>query len=103
MTPVFTLTDPLPWIVVALAVWRISNLFVNEAGPWHMFTNVRRKFGVKHDEYDTPVAWPDGSVFECLWCFSLWVALLLAIVPWWFSTPFALSAVAVVVHKYVKG
>jgi hypothetical protein len=102
MISVFLQVEWLPYVVVALAVWRVSNMVLFETGPWFVFTRLRSWLGVHHDEDGIPEAWPVGSVLECLWCFSVWVALVLAIVPWWFSLPFALSAAAVLIGKWVE-
>jgi hypothetical protein len=54
----------------ALAVWRISHLFHAEDGPGDVFVRLRRLAG-------TGFA---GTLLDCFYCLSLWVAAPLA---WW--------------------
>jgi hypothetical protein len=58
------------WLVVmSLAVWRITHLLQAEDGPWDIVVLLRRRLG------DT--FW--GSLFDCFYCLSLWVALPFAL------------------------
>lgn len=100
MTPTASRLMWLPSLIAALATWRLSHLFMYEAGPWGSVQKLRAYFGVRHDPDGTPVAWPDGSVFECFLCFSVWVGLLSAASPSWLLRPFALSACAILVNKW---
>lgn len=88
-------------IVTGLATWRISHMLVNERGPFDSLTTVRELFGIKHDWYGKPVSWPDNSIFECVWCLSVWVGCVIAALPKRLSVPFALSGVAVILEKYL--
>ena len=54
--------------------------------------------GVRHDTEGEPIAWPDGSVFGCLWCLSCWVGLLVLFLPTIVLLPFALSCVAILIE-----
>jgi hypothetical protein len=57
------------WLVIGiLVVWRITHLFYGEDGPWDVFTWLRRSVGEGF--------W--GSLLDCFYCLSLWVALPLA-------------------------
>lgn len=84
------------YIILALAVWRISSLLTNdsERGPWDLLT----EFRWRAREY--------SGAFECVWCMSIWVAIIAAIAYWtiplyttWFCLPFALSAGAIIVDR----
>lgn len=57
------------WLVIGiLAVWRITHLLYGEDGPWNAFVRLRRAVGEGF--------W--GSLLDCFYCLSLWVALPLA-------------------------
>ena len=47
-------------ILLSLAVWRITALFVYDDGPWGIFVRLR----------DTI-----GGPLTCFWCASVWVSL----------------------------
>jgi hypothetical protein len=57
------------WLMIGvLVVWRIVHLFYGEDGPWNVFVRLRRAAGEGF--------W--GSLLDCFYCLSLWVALPLA-------------------------
>lgn len=57
------------WLVIGiLVVWRIAHLFYGEDGPWDVFVGLRRAAGEGF--------W--GSLLDCFYCLSLWIALPLA-------------------------
>lgn len=100
-------------LIYGLAVWRVSSLLVSEDGPFKAFRRLRELFGIQHDAEGHVYLIPDTSIaklFSCLWCASVWVSaawlLLLTILPvycMWLSVWLALSAVAIVVEKWVRG
>jgi hypothetical protein len=54
------------WLVLAmLAVWRITHLLNAEDGPWKIFVHLRKFAGNGF--------W--GSLMDCFYCLSLWIAL----------------------------
>ena len=84
-------------IVKALAVWRISNLLVDEDGPYDIARKIRAIANDKNQQL--------GAMLDCLWCTSVWVALFVTFIPYdWIVIlmPFALSAGALYVNKLVK-
>jgi hypothetical protein len=96
-------------IVVALGVWRISSLLVNEDGPAYIFGKLRTRVGIRFNHYSQPYAENDlAELFLCVWCLSVWVGLVMAIL-WiisptltlYLSLPFAFSTVAIIVEKIV--
>ena len=57
------------WLALGiLAVWRISHLLTAEDGPWNLLVRLRRLAG--------DGVW--GSLLDCFYCLSLWVAAPLA-------------------------
>lgn len=69
-----------------------------EDGPWLLFRRIRAYSGVGHDEEGNPIA-PYGSIFACLGCLSVWVALLLWFLPRGVSAILAVSTVAILVQN----
>lgn len=99
-------------LILGFATWRISNLLVLEKGPFNVFVRIRELAGIIHDTQGEPYQYPDNFLAEllsCVWCTSVWVGTAWAI-AWllWpevtvkVSVPFALSAIAIVIDKYLK-
>lgn len=96
------------YLILALATWRLSNLLVNEDGPWQMFTRLRTLAGVRYNGEDFQLEAPTmlAGAFACIWCMSVWVGLFwwalwnawpsLAL---WTTTPLAFSAAAILVDR----
>lgn len=97
--------------ILTLAVWRISNLFVNEDGPFVLFAELRRLVGVTHDFESEPIASNElAKLLTCVFCFSIWLGLAVAVAyyfypvhTYWVCLPFALSAGAIAVDRWVNG
>lgn len=71
-------------LLFVLAIWRISKLLMVDDGPFDIFTRVRTHLGVYDlDIHYPPVGDPEplpktsiGRLFFCIYCVSLWVAIL---------------------------
>lgn len=77
-------------IRLTLATWRLSSLLVQEAGPANVFGRLRDNT-------------PHGGALDCLWCASVWVALLVLIlnrVAPWLVDALAISAAAIAVDRW---
>lgn len=98
------------FLILVLAVWRISSLLVNEDGPFAIFAELRRVVGVRYDAYNEAQSNNViGQVFSCLWCASFWIGLIVMIAFYYFPAqtvlvclPFALSAGAILVNKWTQ-
>lgn len=69
-------------LILGLATWRISSLFVYEDGPWFIFLNIRKWAGLQYDDLGRLAASKENllaGALSCLWCFSIWVALVFAV------------------------
>jgi len=96
-------------IVYILAVWRLTSLLVNEAGPCDLFRRVRCFVGVRYDDVNQPYGLNVlAEAFLCVWCLSVWVGLGVAIahyliptVTFWVTLPLALSAGAVIISEVI--
>lgn len=101
------------FVILSLAIWRISNMLVAEDGPWLVFEHLRLKLGLLPPaapgwtrETDPPGRMP-GTLLACVWCMSVWISLVyFAIFAIWpalgmvLSIPFALSAAACLVDRW---
>lgn len=90
------------WIVFSFAVWRLSNLLVNEEGPFSMFLRLRLMIGIHYihsgsgDKLSRVEVLEEmqandlvfcqtyfsnefAKLFSCVWCLSVWVGLLFAL------------------------
>lgn len=97
-----------PFVILALASWRIASLLVDEAGPLDVFEKLRVVVGIKYDEKNEPYASNELSKqFMCIWCMSLYVAILLCCIFYlfnWFMfvlVPFAIGAIAMLCDKHL--
>lgn len=65
------------WLTLAiLATWRITHFLQAEDGPWEVVVRLRRKMGEGF--------W--GSLMDCFYCLSVWIAVPLALwlgESWW--------------------
>src|SRR5438874_9288875 len=58
------------WFVVGtLCVWRISHLLYAEDGPWNVMVCLRKRAGAGF--------W--GSLLDCFYCLTLWIAIPFAL------------------------
>lgn len=100
-------------LIGLLATYRITALFVDEAGPFDVFGRFRTWAGISYDEYSHKVAsnqFAEGLM--CFLCTSVWIGFgvfatifaSVAIAPlawlWMALLPFALSGGAVFMKKW---
>ena len=72
--------DLTTFLILNLATWRVSSLLVNEGGPGDIFTRLRFLIGVQFDEQSERIATNIvAGVFNCIWCMSFWIAVVVAI------------------------
>jgi len=64
------------FVLSILAVWRITHLLGKEDGPFNIIFLIRKKAGAGFF----------GSLLDCFYCLSVWIALPFAIwlgITWW--------------------
>jgi len=61
--------DPFLFFIVLLAAWRITHLFAREDGPFNSIFRLRKMAGAGFF----------GSLLDCPYCLSIWVAIPFAI------------------------
>lgn len=103
--------SPRDLILAVAALWRVTSLFVNEAGPGDVFEQVREVAGIRHEGHvkvDIPDE-PAARLLDCMWCLSQvlafpFVALWFvnANLARWVSLPFALSAGVIALSKLLR-
>ena len=94
------------FIILGLATWRLSSLFVQEEGPLFIFVKFRHFVGIRWNEVGEEYAENFvGKLFLCVWCLSVWMAFALSILYLLFGSwivylcwPFALSGLACAVQ-----
>ena len=97
--------DWLTFLILTLATWRVSAMFVKEDGPGLIFRKVRALTGIGHDEAGKVYMVPDtflAGLLSCVWCASVWVGAgwiaLWYFLPTWAmlgASIFAVSALAI--------
>jgi len=100
-------------LIFGLATWRVANMLVHERGPFQMFFRLRVRVGIGMDNDGEPVMIPDrffAELLSCVFCSSIWIAagwvlfwIFLPVFSLKIATVFALSALAIVINRYVKG
>lgn len=98
------------FVILVLATWRISHLLAKEHGPHEILSTLRYCLGVRC-EGEPPYAEYGKNVISkmiiCVWCNSIWIGLFFTVLYviwhpiWMIALPFALSAGAVMVDKFV--
>ena len=86
----------------SLATWRIGSLIIEEAGPFNILLRFR---ALVRDHAPAGLA----GLILCIWCASPWIAAVIivghgAALGWTWDLllwPFAMSAVAVVIHEKI--
>lgn len=98
-------------LLLPFATWRISSVLHREDGPFCIAQRLREIVGVKYDDFSAPYG---ENVFSqalaCMWCLSVWVALVLMLfvvyLPQQMSAiivaPFGLSALAIIVDELIE-
>lgn len=68
-------------IVGTLATWRFTSLFVSESGPYDVFGKFRDAVGVTYDERSQAQGANEvAKALTCIWCASVWVGGVVAVV-----------------------
>lgn len=93
------------FLLVSLAVWRLTSLLAREEGPFLIFTKLRDKLGVKYDSLSRAYGTTFFSkLILCPWCLSIWISAVCApfLIPetsgvylgisWYITYVFAISA-----------
>ncbi len=98
------------FLILILALWRLSCLLIMERGFGDIFLLIREAIGINHTDDGRPNEIPDtnlGRLFSCTWCLSMFLALPLSVLVYFFkdvmilvSLPFAISAGTIIVDKY---
>lgn len=86
----------------SLATWRLAYSLVNEEGPWCILVKLRGRFGIVHGSDGSPIGHPDCSLLSCVWCCSVWVAVVLLFLPLIVSVVLAMSTVAIIINRLVE-
>ena len=97
--------------ILALAVWRLSSMLVNEDGPLHIFNKLRYKAGMRYDEHSSEYPTTQLSeLLSCVWCTSVWIAIVASVLylvleaaAVYIAMPLALSAVAILIQTKLGG
>lgn len=99
-------------LILGMATWRVSSLFVREDGPWFIFRKIREAVGISHDGWGKIFAVPDtlaAGMLSCLWCCSVWVGGAWALAYFFYpliayklAIAFALSTAAILLDTWIQ-
>ena len=94
-------------LIITLAIWRISVLFIDDHWPFNLMLRFRTWIGVYDLEQSNWVT----ELFSCMYCMSIWVTLAVMAILYLFGTEmpypalrvFAYSAGAVIIDYKMTG
>lgn len=100
--------SPIEFIILLLSIFRFTLLVVRESGPAELFAKTRKRMGVYYDEHSLCVGKNIvASALCCTWCTSIWIALGISFVVYWYPEivypillPFALSGGVIILDKH---
>lgn len=91
------------FFLYSLAVWRVSRLLVKEPGPGRIFVRLREASGIEHDTHDEiSVVKNDYTPLHCVFCASVWVAVVMYFTPSWSHRLLAGSAITIIAENVVE-
>ena len=74
-----------------------------ENGPWMLIPRIQHAIGVRFDADGNPYGTNEiASAMDCPKCASIWMGILVAILPSKISEPLAFSAAVILIGKLVK-
>jgi len=101
-----------PWafVILALAVFRVTSLLVREDGPWEVFARLRHAVGVRYSAANVAMGTNElAKGLTCMWCASVWIgaafSLAFLTMPEWtflMSLPLAMSALTVGIERVTQ-
>jgi hypothetical protein len=102
------MSGALGFLLLTLAVWRITSLLHREDGPWEMFAKFRSFMGVYYDELSVLRGRNVlAEALNCFWCTSIYVAFPAAFLMTGYNVFIvwvALSAAAILLDEFsMKG
>lgn len=96
-------------IILTLATWRLSSLLAAEEGPYNLFGKFRILVGIHYIGQRVDARGQLAKLFSCTWCLSVWIGAIASVAYYylrepivWIALPFALSAAAIIVGKFVE-
>jgi hypothetical protein len=103
--------DPLFFIFLCFANWRISSMVSSEEGPASIFGRLRSKLGVRYTKDGYPYGTTNASRgILCTWCVSVWGGILITLLlvttlplPYLLMLPLVLSTGAILLDVLING
>lgn len=93
--------SPLDFVLISLAVWRVSRIIALENGPFDFMDRIRHAIGAHKGE-----TWIQQGIV-CIGCISFWVGMIAAVIaggswPQIIVRGLAFSAVSVILMRRVN-
>lgn len=64
------------FLLLSIAVWRVTNLIVGEDGPWNIFGLLRKEL-IDPAKVDVPGSF--SALLSCPYCLSPWLAIIASV------------------------
>lgn len=85
----------LNFLIGILATFRITSLFVSEAGPFDVFSKLRDAAGVVYDDRSQPQGANEvAKALTCVWCASVYAGGAIALLQGYRGRQMVLRALA---------
>jgi hypothetical protein len=89
-----------------LATWRLSSLIATEKGPLNIFDSIRKAVAMRGADGNRFFASLSDGV-HCLWCVSVWIGALLALLvsntlTEWIFYSLAASSGAIIIDSLIR-
>lgn len=85
-----------------LAAWRVARLLVDEDGPSGAFYKLRELTGIEHDSNGHILSYPDWNPLHCVYCTTLYTAVLVGLLPHRLCDALAASGLACIVERWAN-
>jgi hypothetical protein len=96
-------------VILALAVFRTANLIALEDGPANVFERLRN-WANSEAQTRGGMYTQFAGLIGCVWCSSVWLGALTTVAHYtmpnlatWLALPFALSAITMILDRWVNG
>ncbi len=84
--------------IKGLAAWRLASILVDEDGPFNVVHELRKATGIEYRD-DGAIVSPNWNPLTCVWCTSIWTAIVVHFLPDIVRKVLAISAIACLIDE----
>lgn len=83
---------------LGLAAWRLTRMAVYESGPNDVFVKLRERSGIEYDPDGRAVSYPSWNPLHCMYCTSVYAAVVVVLLPRPLADMLAVSGVVALIE-----